>query len=123
MADSKIKIEAGIDILERERIKNAIITYGDRFLKRIFTQREIASFPEKKELYFSIGFSLKEAFWKTLPTKLQKKTYFNDIEIVWRNGQPQVFLSGKKEENICKSLFFNEKIVMTSVIRQKKRTL
>ncbi|MCM8821765.1 MAG: 4'-phosphopantetheinyl transferase superfamily protein [Candidatus Omnitrophica bacterium] len=122
MADSKAKIEAGIDILERERIKKAIISYGNSFLKRIFTQQEISSFPEKKELYFSIGFSLKEAFWKTLPSRIQKKTYFDDIEVIWKNNNPEIFLSGKKAKNIHTSLFFDEKVVMTSVMRQRKRT-
>jgi len=79
---------AGIDILERARIRKAITDYGERFVRKIFTKREIKNFPENRELYYSIGFSLKEAFWKTLPSDIQKKTYFDDIEIIWKRKKP-----------------------------------
>ncbi|HXK45202.1 MAG TPA: 4'-phosphopantetheinyl transferase superfamily protein [bacterium] len=107
----------GIDILERARINIALRRHGQRFLKKIYTQRERKSFPEEKEIYFSIGFSMKETFWKTLPENIQKKTYFNDIEILWDGDNLELFHSGKKVRNVHYSYAFNEKYVLTTVVR------
>ncbi|MGB9643459.1 MAG: holo-ACP synthase [Candidatus Ratteibacteria bacterium] len=112
-------IEAGVDILERARIKMALKRYGERFLKKIYTERERKSFPEEKEIYFSIGFSMKEAFWKTLPADIQEKTYFDDIEILWNGNKLEIFLSGKRVENVYLSYAFNKKNVLTTVIRHR----
>lgn len=115
--DKRAGIKAGIDILERSRIGNAINKYGDRFVNKIFTKREIKSFPAEKELYYSIGFSLKEAFWKTLPEQFQKKTYFDDIEIIWKNKKPEILLNGKQTRSLNVSFFYDRKIVLCYVIR------
>ncbi|MCM8816777.1 MAG: 4'-phosphopantetheinyl transferase superfamily protein [Candidatus Omnitrophica bacterium] len=122
-ANETTVFEAGIDILERSRIEKAINRYGGKFLNKIFTTREIENLPTNKLVYYSIGFSLKEAFWKTLPTKIQKKTFFNDIEIIWNKKKPEIFLNGKKIENLEVSFFFNKRIVMCCVIRHKKEGL
>ncbi|HOK80614.1 MAG TPA: 4'-phosphopantetheinyl transferase superfamily protein [bacterium] len=111
------KIESGIDVLERARIRMALKRYGERFLKKIYTERERKSFLEEKEIYFSIGFSMKEAFWKTLPADIQGKTYFDDIEILWDGNKLEIFLSGKKVKNAYLSYAFNKKNVLTTVIR------
>jgi len=120
-ADKCSGFAAGIDILDRERIKKAIEEYGDKFLKRIYTSRELENFPEKNELYYSISFSLKEAFWKTLPEKIQKNVYFNDIEVIWENKNFEIYLKGKKTKNFQVSYCFNDKIVMATVIRSGKK--
>ncbi|MCX7705942.1 MAG: 4'-phosphopantetheinyl transferase superfamily protein [bacterium] len=120
-AGKKTRIEAGIDILERTRIKKAIKKYGDRFVNRIFTTREIRNFPEKKEIYYSIGFSLKEAFWKTLAPQIQKRIYFDDIEIIWKKQKPEIFLSGRKTNNLEVSLFYNRKLVICSILRHTEK--
>ena len=112
---------AGIDILDRERIRKAIDDHGDRFLKKIYTSRELENFPEKDELYYSIVFSLKEAFWKTLPEKIQKDVYFNDIEVIWKNKNFEIYLKGEKTKNFQVSYAFNDKIVMTTVIRGSRK--
>ncbi len=116
-AGDKAIIELGVDILERKRIKKAISRHSDRFLKKIYTPNELKKFPENKELYYSIGFSLKEAFWKTLHPDIQKKTYFGDIEIIWNKKNPEIFLSGKKVRCLQVSYFFNKKLVLGLVVR------
>lgn len=112
--------EAGVDVIERIRIRKAISRYREKFLNKIFTPREIKSFPEEKELYYSIGFSLKEAFWKTLPAQVQKKTYFDDIEIIWKKGKPVIFVSGTVAKNFELSFFYSKKLVISCVIRYTK---
>lgn len=110
-------IEVGVDILERKRIRKAILRHPHRFLKKIYTANELENLPENKELYYSIGFSLKEAFWKTLAPNIQKKTYFEDIEIIWNKNNPEIFLSGKKVRNLHISFSFNKKFVLSLVVR------
>ncbi|HPP66748.1 MAG TPA: 4'-phosphopantetheinyl transferase superfamily protein [bacterium] len=116
-----MNIDVGVDIIERKRIKQAILKHPKRFLKKIYTQRELENLPVKNELYHSIGFSLKEAVWKTLPPHTQKKTYFEDIEIIWNKDKPQIFLFGKKAKNFHIDFSFNKKIVITSALRIKTR--
>lgn len=81
----------GIDLEERIRFQKATRRYGSRFLNRIFTEKEMRNWPaEDRDLYLyaGLGFSFKEAAWKALPTSLQKKVYFKDIEVLWQKNQP-----------------------------------
>ena len=74
----------GTDIIEIDRIEHILEEYGDRFLIRHFTPREIAyckSFARPAER-FAGRFSAKEAIVKALGTGFSKKTGFLDIEIL-----------------------------------------
>jgi len=109
--------ELGVDILERKRIKKIISKYPVRFIQRIYTTREIKNFPKNKEIYYSIGFSLKEAIWKTLSPSTQKLAYFGDIEIIWNKGKIEIFLFGKRKKNLLVSFSFDKKYVLSSAVR------
>ncbi|HON05475.1 MAG TPA: 4'-phosphopantetheinyl transferase superfamily protein [Candidatus Ratteibacteria bacterium] len=113
----KTSTELGVDILERKRIEKVLSKHPVRFIQRVYTIREIKSFPENKEIYYSIGFSLKEAIWKTLPPSTQKRAYFGDIEIIWNKGKTEIFLFGKKTKNLLVSFSFDKKYVLSSAIR------
>ncbi len=88
----------GIDIIEVERIRKAIETYGERFLKRVFTEKEIEyceAFKENKYLHYAVRFSAKEAFSKAIGTGLTQGFKLNEIGIVnEENGKPLVELLG-----------------------------
>jgi holo-[acyl-carrier protein] synthase len=58
----------GIDIVQTERIREAVDRWGERFLARIFTQDEISYAYKKKDpfLPLSVRFAAKEAFIKAL---------------------------------------------------------
>ena len=100
-----MKVEVGIDVVEIERFKKAKEEYKDRFLNRIFTEREIRNLPsEEKDLYLCINFSFKEAVWKSLPENLQKRYYFKDIEIGWKDKKPYLL---QKPDNMDFSLSFS----------------
>ena len=54
-------IGIGVDIVEVERVQKAVTRFGDRFLKRVFTEQEIAHSMSKKHSYqkLSTRFSAK----------------------------------------------------------------
>lgn len=87
----------GIDIVRVERIKEAVETWGEKFLRRVFTENEIAHCYEKKDPFpsLSVRFAAKEALIKAVGSKLSA---FTDIEILNdSHGKPFVRTSGKLE--------------------------
>ncbi len=92
----------GTDIIEVERIKSAIEKYGDRFLKRIFTETEIEyceQFNDKKYLHYAARFAVKESFSKAIGTGLTQGFKFAEIGIVNEpSGKPIVVLDGGLKE-------------------------
>lgn len=88
----------GTDIIEVERIKEAIEKYGLRFLNRIFTQTEqeyCESFNENKYLHYAARFAAKESFSKAIGTGITQGFKFNEIGVVNEsNGKPNVVLTG-----------------------------
>ncbi len=91
----------GIDIIEIERIKEAINKGGERFVRRVFTNLEI-NYCNKKRLkyqHFAVRFAAKEAVFKALGTGWQKGVRWVDVEIVNdKLGKPMINLFGKTKE-------------------------
>ena len=58
----------GVDIVEIDRIRNAVQRWGDRFLKKIFNDDEISYCYAKKNMFQCLAarFAAKEAFIKAL---------------------------------------------------------
>ena len=94
-------IGTGIDIVSVERIRRIMRRWGGRFLKRVFTQKEI-DFCKKKhkpELHFASRFAAKEAILKGLQTGMAEGAGFHDICISSQvSGAPAVELSGRTYE-------------------------
>jgi holo-[acyl-carrier protein] synthase len=91
----------GIDIVNVERIERLISRWGDRFLTRVFTEREIAWC--RKRVRFSdclaLRFAAKEAFLKAIGWGYQNGIRWTDIEV--RSdplGKPLFALRGKAQE-------------------------
>ena len=65
----------GIDIVEVARIERARETYGDRFLNRVFTTREIEYAGRRRRWAESLAgrFAAKEAFMKACGRRLPWK--------------------------------------------------
>ena len=88
----------GIDMVECARMKELIDRYGDRFLKRVFTEGELAySIGRKREVEHLAGrFAAKEAVLKLLGTGWRKGINWTDIEVYNEpSGQPRLRLAGK----------------------------
>jgi holo-[acyl-carrier protein] synthase len=92
-----MEILTGIDIVDTERFEQTLGRYRERFARRVFTEKEMATVPNKKRksFYLAVSFSFKEAIWKSLPEEIQKNCYFRDIEILWHGRKPSVILKGK----------------------------
>jgi holo-[acyl-carrier protein] synthase len=90
-------LRTGVDLVEINRIQGTVDRYGDRFLKRVYTQQELA---EVGSNYASLAarFAAKEAVSKALGTGIGTVAW-QEIEI--RRGaarQPILHLSGTAQE-------------------------
>ncbi len=83
----------GVDIIEIDRIEKAIARWGDRFLKRIYTDAEL-ELCHKKPPALAARFASKEAVMKLLGTGI-KGVCWKDIETLSHpSGKPLVNLYG-----------------------------
>jgi holo-[acyl-carrier protein] synthase len=103
-------IGIGTDIIEVDRIQSSIEKYGERFLKRIFTETEIEyceSFKGTKYLHYAARFAAKESFSKAIGTGITRGFKFKEISIRnERSGKPTVELAGDLLENWGKYRIF-----------------
>lgn len=84
---------SGVDVIEIPRIRSVAEKYGQRFLDRIYTPREVA-FCRGRAAQLAGRFAAKEAVMKALGTGI-RGVRWRDIEIVRKRGQaPQVLLHG-----------------------------
>ena len=87
----------GVDLVEIDRIKAAFDRWGDRFRRRIFTQREIEYCCRKgiPHMAYAARFAAKEAFFKALGTGWSNSMSWKEIEIInTPDGKPEISLSG-----------------------------
>jgi holo-[acyl-carrier protein] synthase len=83
----------GIDIIEIDRIKEAISRWGKRFLNRIYTEAELNLCQGKTES-LAARFAGKEAIMKAITAPLTAATW-KEIEILsGSEGEPVVLLHG-----------------------------
>ena len=91
-----MKTFCGTDIIEIDRIEEAIESIGEPFINRIFTQNEIEYCESKNKVkyqHYAARFAAKEAVFKAISKGLQDKysltwqnmEIFNDI-----NGRPKL---------------------------------
>ncbi len=73
-------LTSGVDMIEIERLQQAVDRHGERFLRRIFTEREIAYCGGRFESLAG-RFAIKEAVAKALGTGIGDMNWA-DIEIV-----------------------------------------
>ncbi len=91
-----MKITTGVDIVGIERMDKAIGQWGDRFLEKIFTEKELAQAKERglPSQHLAGKFAAKEAVFKALSEfRNSESLRWCDIEILNHpDGRPQVFL-------------------------------
>ena len=94
-------IGIGVDLVECERIQHSLDRFGDRFLRRVFTDGEIGysttmKFPAR---HLAARFAAKEAVSKAFGTGIGKSMGWRDIDIRKKeSGEPYLVLSGGAEE-------------------------
>ena len=88
------RLQCGVDLIEIDRIQLALDRWGERFLRRVWTEREVAACRGRhREL--AARFAAKEAASKALGTGI--------VGIIWRElevlsdrrGKPLIFLHGQ----------------------------
>lgn len=96
----------GIDILNMNRMEGIMTRWGDLFLNRVFTDKEITWCQKRVRPYecFALRFAAKEAFLKAIGLGLRKGIRWKDIEIESDpNGKP-FFNFYKKAKDILDSV-------------------
>lgn len=97
----------GIDIIEIDRIKEVVEKYGDNFLSKIYSDKEINYCRNRKTFKYpelAARFAAKEAYSKAVGTGMAG---FNWREIEISNnssGKPFILLKGKKKSKVHVSL-------------------
>ena len=93
----------GTDLINSERIEKLLNKFGDKFLLKIFSNKEInnSNVSYNKALYFSKRFAGKEAFWKAISPNKNNTLHFNEIEILSnKNGKPYINLIGMTKNKV-----------------------
>src|SRR4030043_842467 len=74
---------SGIDIVNSERIERLMGRWGDHFLSRVYTEREISRCQRRSRPSecFAIRFAAKEAFLKAIGSGLRNGIQWTDIEV------------------------------------------
>ena len=101
-----MKIKCGVDIIEIYRVKESIESLGERFINRVFTEKEIEYCESKnaqKYQHYAARFAAKEATFKALSWKLEDKyaICWKDIEVVDNEqGRPSLNIIGMNLDDI-----------------------
>lgn len=92
-ADAAGPVEVGVDLIEIERIERVVARFGQRFLERVYSERERERYGQRpREL--AARFAAKEAVMKALGTGV-RGIRWRDIEVLPnRRGKPIVVLRG-----------------------------
>jgi|SRR3954447_22458190 holo-[acyl-carrier protein] synthase len=90
-------VGTGVDITEVPRIAKAMERYGERFLRRIYTDAEIAYCQSKHNRIerFAARFAAKEAALKAIGTGLRMGISWREVEVTrLPGGRPTVSFHG-----------------------------
>jgi holo-[acyl-carrier protein] synthase len=120
-------VGTGIDIAEVPRIAESIQRFGERFLRRVFTEGEINYCDSKANRVerYAARFAAKEAAMKALGTGWSRGVRWRDIEVVRQpGGRPTIEFHGKAAEfagrlnarNVALSLSHTPEQAIASVI-------
>ncbi|NQT05739.1 MAG: holo-ACP synthase [Dehalococcoidia bacterium] len=86
----------GVDIIEIGRIKEAVESWGERFLRRVYTESELAAYRHKPSS-LAARFACKEAVMKLLGTGRMGINWREIETLSHTSGQPRVNLHGKAQ--------------------------
>lgn len=96
-------IGIGNDIIDIRRIESTLDKYGDRFIRRIFTDVEVKKSERRRQRAASYAkrFAAKEACAKALGTGIRSGVFWRDMGVVnLPSGKPTMALSGGAAERL-----------------------
>lgn len=88
----------GVDLAQIARLRRAVERWDDRFLRRVFTDAEIAYCRRRRDPipHFAARFAAKEAALKALGTGLAMGVRWRELEVRREPGEaPTLVLSGR----------------------------
>jgi holo-[acyl-carrier protein] synthase len=91
----------GIDLVNIPRMESVLRRWGDRFVKRVFTEQEAQVCYQRAypAAAFALRFAAKEAFSKAVGLGMRKGIRWRDIEILHLpGGKPTLKLKGRSSE-------------------------
>lgn len=118
----------GVDIIEIPRVERVYARYGERFLRRVYTEREIA-YCRGRAPQLASRFAAKEATMKALGTGV-RGVRWRDVEVVRGRGQaPRIVLHGTARAradrlgmtDIALSLSHSKEFAVASVVGDSER--
>ncbi|MEJ0063762.1 MAG: holo-ACP synthase [Alphaproteobacteria bacterium] len=87
----------GSDLIDIRRVEKIMVRYGERFMRRLFTETEIAKANMRANPVptYAKRFAAKEACSKALGTGISAGVFFRDMGVVnLPTGQPTMQLTG-----------------------------
>lgn len=86
----------GIDATDIPRLRETYQKYGERFLRRVFTDAEIAYCLKRRDPvpHLAGRFAAKEAGMKAIGTGQSQGVLWRDVEVVRRGGAPRLEFHG-----------------------------
>ena len=123
----------GMDLIEIERVKQAHLKHGRRFIDRLFTLQEAKYCLKKKDPYPSLAgrFAAKEAVIKAFSHGFGGRWKWTQIEVVRQSsGKPGLKLTGimeklrlqRKITNLQLTIAHSKKDATATVILETSRT-
>jgi holo-[acyl-carrier protein] synthase len=123
-------VGTGIDVAEVPRVAAAIDRFGQRFIRRIFTEAEILYCDSKANRVerYAARFAAKEAGMKALGTGWNYGVRWRDVEVLRKPGQrPTIVFHGRAGEfakklgvvNAALSITHTEEQAIAQVILEK----
>ena len=91
----------GVDLVRIPRLREVIARWDERFLRRVFTEDEIAYCRARRDpvIHFAARFAAKEAGMKALGTGASRGVLWRDLEVRREPGQaPTLELHGRSRE-------------------------
>ena len=87
----------GVDLTDIPRVAAVFERYGDHFLRRVFTEQEIAYCTRRRNPvpHLAGRFAAKEAAMKALGTGHSRGVLWKDVEVVRVGGPPTLRLHGE----------------------------
>ncbi len=123
-------ITVGVDIIEIDRVTQAVTRWGKRFLQRIYTEDE-QSYCRGRSPQLAARFAAKEAVMKALGTGI-RRVGWREVEVVRKpSGQPTIALHGRAQrcaatigiESLAVSLSHSKGCAVASVVGVTSHTL
>ncbi len=122
----------GIDIVEVFRMREAIGKWGDSFLRKMFTQREVKYANSRRFSFqhFAARFAAKEALVKAFGEPRKFPIKWTDIEVLNdKEGKPVIEFHGdalklkkkKKIDDVVISMSHSKNYAVANVILLQKR--